>query len=292
VDSGTGFPSADAQDDFSRARRSQLLAELGRRLRREPDDVALILPFDEVVEALGRVGEVELGLQTIPLDSIVGTVDRTGDFDRGFRPTTTRVRGRWQRIAAAQRRGEAFPPISVYRVGDLHFVRDGHHRVSVAKSLGREDIDAYVSQVRTRVGTDETLRLADLPLKDHERLFKERVPLPPQCHARVRPSDPWDYGHLAEGVEAWGFRLMQERREYMDREEVAATWFAEEFDPVVATLRAGGFIRSSETEADAYMRVAAARYELLRTHDWNDEILARLRGEERRRRSLRHPLGG
>src|SRR6185312_7276458 len=67
VDGGTGFPSADAQDDFSRARRSQLLAELGRRLRREPDDVALILPFDEVVEALGMGGETQLGLQTIPL---------------------------------------------------------------------------------------------------------------------------------------------------------------------------------------------------------------------------------
>jgi hypothetical protein len=287
VDSGTGFPSADAQDDFTRARRSQLLGELGRRLRREPDDVALILPFDEVVDALGRAGEVELGLQTIPLDSIVGTVDRTRDFDRGFRPTTTRVRGRWQRIAAAQRRGEAFPPISVYRVGDLHFVRDGHHRVSVAKSLGREDIDAYVTQVRTRVDTGEELRLADLPMKDHERLFKERVPLGPEQHARVSPSDRWDYGRLAEAIEAWGYRLMQERREYMDREEVARTWFVDEFEPVVATLREGEFIRADETDADAYMRVAGSRYELLRTHDWNDEVLARLRGVERRRRRSR-----
>ena len=286
MDGGTGFPSADAQDDFTRARRAQLLADLGRRLRREPDDVALILPFDEVVDALGRVGEVELGLQTIRLDSIVGTVDRTRDFDRGFRPTTTRVRGRWQRIAAAQRRGEAFPPISVYRVGDLHFVRDGHHRVSVAKSLGRDDIDAYVTQVRTRVDTGRELRLGDLPLKGHERVFKERVPLPPERHARVRPSDPWDYGDLAEGVEAWGFRLMQERREYMDREEVARTWFEEEFEPVVATLREAGLVHPPETEADAYMRVAAARYELLRTHDWSEEIVGRLRGEERRR-SLR-----
>jgi hypothetical protein len=291
VDGGTGFPSADAQDDFSRARRSQLLAELGRRLRREPDDVALILPFDEVVDALGMVGEADLGLQTIALDSIVGTVDRTRDFDRGFRPTTPRVRGRWQRIAAAQRRGEAFPPISVYRVGDLHFVRDGHHRVSVAKSLGRADIDAYVTQVRTRVGTGDALRLADLPLKGHERLFKERVPLDKERHACVRPSDPWDYGEVAEAVEAWGFRLMQERREYMDREEVALAWFEEDFRPVVETLRAGDFIRPSETEADAYMRVVAARYELLRTHEWSDDILDRLRGVERRGSSWRRRRG-
>jgi hypothetical protein len=287
VDGGTGFPTADAQDDFSRARRAQLLADLGRRLRREPDDVGLIMPFDEVVEALGLVGETQLGLQAIPLDSVIGTVDRTRDFDRGFRPTTPRVRGRWQRIAAAQRRGESFPPISVYRIGDLHFVRDGHHRVSVAKSLGREEIDAYVTDVRTRIGTGEALRLADLPLKDHERLFHERVPLDQEPHARVRPSDPWDYGTLAEGVEAWGFRVLQERREYMDREEVARLWFEEDFLPIVETLRAGGFIRSSETEADAYMRVVTARYELLRTHEWSGEILDRLQGVERRRRGRR-----
>jgi len=287
VDGGTGFPSADAQDDFSRARRSQLLADLGRRLRREPDDVGMILPFDEVVDALGMVGEVQLGLETIPLDSVVGTVDRTRDFDRGFRPTTPRVRGRWQRIAAAQRRGESFPPISVYRVGDLHFVRDGHHRVSVAKSLGRDEIDAYVTEVRTRIGTGDALRLLDLPLKDHERVFGERVPLDPEAHARVRPSDPWDYGKLAEAVEAWGFRAMQERREYMAREEVARLWYEEDFLPIVETLRSGAFIRSSETESDAYIRVVSARYELLRTHAWSGEILDRLQGVERRRRARR-----
>ncbi|MBA3406934.1 MAG: chromosome partitioning protein ParB [Solirubrobacterales bacterium] len=292
MDGGTGFPSADAQDDFSRARRSQLLAELGRRLRREPDDVALILPFDEVVEALGMVGEVGLGLRSITLDSIVGTVDRTRDFDRGFRPTTPRVRGRWQRIAAAQRRGESFPPISVYRIGDLHFVRDGHHRVSVAKSLGREDIDAYVTQVRTRIATGDVLRLADLPLKGHERLFAERVPLDEQQLARVRPSDPWEFGRLAEGVEAWGFRVMQERREYMGREEVARLWYEEDFLPVVKTLREGEFIRASETEGDAYTRVVSARYVLLRTHEWSDEIVDRLQGIERRKGGLGRPKRG
>ena len=286
MDGGTGFPSADAQDDFARARRSQLLAELGRRLRREPDDVALILPFDEVVEALGMVGEVGLGLHTITLDSIVGTVDRTRDFDRGFRPTNPRVRGRWQRIAAAQRRGESFPPISVYRIGDLHFVRDGHHRVSVAKSLGRDGIEAYVTQVRTRIPTGDVLRLADLPLKGHERLFVERVPLDKERLARVRPSDPWDFGRLAEGVEAWGFRVMQGRREYMDREAVARLWYEEDFLPVVNTLREGDFIRPSETEGDAYTRVVNARYVLLRTHEWSDEIVDRLEGIERRKGGL------
>src|SRR5438045_8864587 len=121
-------------------------------------------------------GERYLALRPIPLDSIVGTVDRAREFDRRFRPTSARVRGRWQRIAEAQRRGQAMPPISVYRIGDMHFVRDGHHRVSVARAMGREDIDAYVTEVQTAVGSDRTLRPAALPLKGHERVFNERVP--------------------------------------------------------------------------------------------------------------------
>ena len=130
----TGFPASDAQTDFSRARREQALARLTSRLRREPSDFDVILPFEEVVVALGRVGQHSLGLKSIALESIVGTVDRSKEFDREFRPTSGRVRGRWQRIAEAQRRGRDMPPISVYRIGDLHFVRDGHHRVSVARA--------------------------------------------------------------------------------------------------------------------------------------------------------------
>src|SRR5204863_6176544 len=133
------------------------------------DDVNLILPFEEVVEALGFRGERGLGLQSIPLDSVVGTVDRSREFDRRFRPTSRRVRGRWERIAEAQRRGQAMPPISVYRIGDMHFVKDGHHRVSVARAMGRQEIDAYVTEVLTAVGSDRALRPGELPVKGHQR---------------------------------------------------------------------------------------------------------------------------
>jgi hypothetical protein len=280
----TGFPASDAQGDFSRARRARVLAEIGRRLRLKPDDVAYVLPFEEVVEALGRVGEEDLGLQTVTLDSIVGSVDRTRDFDRDFRPTTPRVRSRWQSIAEAQRRGESLPPVSLYRIGDLHFVRDGHHRVSVARSLGRTDIDAYVTEVHTRVVAGRDVRVADLPLKSHERLFFDRVPLDDERRKRIEPSDPWDYGVLAEGVEAWGFRAMQDRRTYLDRPTVARLWFDEEYVPVVDMLTAAGFRERGETEADAYMRIVTVRYTLLRTHEWSPEVVERLRREDRRRR--------
>ena len=278
----TGFPTSDAQTDFKRARRRALASTLVRRLRGEPGDVNLILPFDEVVEALGWRGERQLGLQTIPLSSIVGTVDRTREFDRNFRPTSRRVRLRWQRIAAAIRRGEAMPPIDVYRVGDLHFVRDGHHRVSVARQMGLEVIEAAVTEVITEVGADSAVHVHDLALKSHERLFFERVPLPAQLRERIRlPRGSW-YAGLAEGVEAWGFRVMQARGEFMDREQTALAWFQEEFEPIVSMLREAE-IGEGMTDAELYSRVVSLRYLLLRTHRWDEEILERLREELRRR---------
>jgi hypothetical protein len=272
----TGLPSADAQFDFSRARRRRALSRLAARLRREPSDVNVILPFDEVVAALGRRGERRLGQQTIPLDSIVGSVDRPREFDRSFRPTSGRVRERWERIDAAQRRGKAMPPIDVYRIGNLHFVKDGHHRVSVARALGYHDINAYVTEILTEVGADERMRLRDLPLKSHERLFHERVPLPEDARKRVQLSDEWRYAALAEAVEAWGFRVMQDRGELMSRAEVAEAWYREEYEPVVELLREADLIgRGSETEA--YMRVAHLRYLLLRTHQWDETVLEAVR---------------
>jgi hypothetical protein len=286
----SGFPVPDAQNDFSRARRARLLTEIARRLRREPDDVGLILPFEEVVEALGRTGQSDHGLQVVPLDAIVGTVDRDVEFDRGFRPTSPRLRSRWERINAAQRRGETMPPVSLYKVGDLYFVRDGHHRVSVAKAFGRKDIDAYVTEVNTRVPLGFDTRLPDLPIKDHERLFRERVPLPPEARRRIQVSDPWDFGELAEAVEAWGFRAMQERRTFMDRREVARHWFQDEYEPVTEMLRSGQLMADDETETDAYMRLAADRYRVLRTHDWSNQVLDDLRhADVRRRRRKRLP---
>ena len=109
------------------------------------------MSFDEVVAALGWRGKHDLGLQTIQLDTVVGTAGSRREFDRRFRPTSGRVRERWERLDLAQRRGAAIPPIEVYRVGGLHFVKDGHHRVSVAVAAGRKTIDGYVTEVATRL---------------------------------------------------------------------------------------------------------------------------------------------
>ncbi|MEA2217911.1 MAG: hypothetical protein QOJ35_537 [Solirubrobacteraceae bacterium] len=273
----TGNPNVDAATDFQRARRRRVLARLAARLRGEPGDVQLILPFEEVVAALGYLGERQLGLRRVRLDSIVGTVDRTRDFDRSFRPTSSRVRRRWERINTAQRRGEAMPPISLYKIGELHFVRDGHHRVSVARVQGQETIAAEVVEIITTVSADSSMTLADLPMKSHERVFHERVTLPHDALARIELTDPVKYGKLAEMVEAWGYRLIQRDERYIDRPQTALRWFHEEYVPVVAILRDADLIGRRETETEAYMRLSGERYRIMTTHEWSDEAIERVR---------------
>ena len=272
----TGFPRSDVENDFLRARRRQVLARLAHRLRREPDDVNVILPFDEVVAALGMRGERRLGLRTIQLGTVVGTMDSARDFDRRFRPTSARVRQRWERLARAQRRGEPIPPIDVYRIGDMHFVQDGHHRISIAMAAGATTIEAYVTEVLTQLPPTGIRGRRDLVVKSYQRIFADRVPLPPSATAKIMVTDPWSYAELGEAVEAWGFRCMQDQGRFLDRAEVARRWYTKEYLPVVRMLRAADLI-GSRTEAEAYLRVAAERYRLIKVHDWNEEVIERLR---------------
>ncbi len=203
----TGLPTADAQDDFLRARRRRTLARIATALRRDPGDI-----------------------------------------------------------------------IDVFRVGEAHFVRDGHHRVSVARAQGDDTIDARVVEVLTRVGADRGLRVTRPAREGPRAALPRAVPLPPDARVRITLSDPWRFGMLAEGVEAWGFRLMHRDVVLLDREEVARRWYAEEYRPVVALLlEATLFDPRRETEADAYLRLSAERYRLMRTQAWSDEVIERLR---------------
>jgi hypothetical protein len=274
----TGLASADARDDFTRARRRAVWAKAIARLSGRPGDLDLLLPYDEVVAALGRREIVRLGRQTVELDSIVG-------FDRHFRPTTDDSRARFERLAAAARRGEQFPAVDLFRVGKLHFVRDGHHRVAVAQALDWKVIPAYVTDVRTAVPAADNLTLADLPLKGSRRVFFERVPLPAAEGAEIRLRLANDYMLLAEGVEAWAFRFMMQRGELLDRREAAQLWWSEEYLPAVRLLHDEGLFSDLAdddpglTETEAYLRFSEQRFRLLRTHDWSERAVKVLRSE-------------
>ena len=279
----SGSPRIDAESDFLRSRRLQTLSSLAARLRGDHADTSRPRSFDEVVEALGPRGERRLGLQLIPLDAIIGSVDKVRDFDRRFRPTSDRSRARWERIARASRVGEEIPPIDVYKLGDYYFVRDGHHRVSVARALRLRLIEAEVTEVQTLLEPRDFGRRTEREMKLWRKLFLQRVPLEKGLRERVTVSEPYAYGMLAEMVEAWATRQMQAQEHLMTKQEMARRWMDEEFAPVLELIDDAGLRAEDETEADAYMRVAGERYRLIREHLWDREILQQISSKVRRR---------
>jgi hypothetical protein len=137
----TGHDPIDAERAFTRATRSRRRAALGRLLRRQPAACGRLEVYAESARAAALGG----GVREIPVDCISGTVEpsRTRQFDSAFRPTPG-ARVRWQRVWLAEHRGAVLPPIAVVPVAGGYAVRDGHHRVSVARARGAVTIDAVV----------------------------------------------------------------------------------------------------------------------------------------------------
>jgi hypothetical protein len=144
----TGNLLIDAQTAFSRQLSRRRRARATGWLLRRPSCRTSLASLDDALEAGAPAARRAARLEAIPLESIVGTAEvaKTRSFDRRFRPPSS-SRRRWERLWMAGRRGEALPPISVYRLDGEHFVRDGHHRVSVAHSLGMAAIDAEVTEL-------------------------------------------------------------------------------------------------------------------------------------------------
>jgi ParB-like chromosome segregation protein Spo0J len=144
----TGNLMIDAQTAFSRELRRRRRDRVAGLLSRRPPECRRLTSLEQALHDAPPPTRRAAGLSAIPLASIVGTAEtaKTLSFDRRFRPPSS-SRTRWERLWMAGRRGAALPPISVYRLDGKHFVRDGHHRVSVARSLGMTAIDAEVTDL-------------------------------------------------------------------------------------------------------------------------------------------------
>jgi len=134
--------------DFGRARRKAFLRRIGARLRNDPASGRL-LSFDEVRRGLAADNRVYLGRRVVEVAKIVGSVGRYREFDRGFMPVRESLGMRWKIVDRAFHRSEGLPPVSLYKIGEEYFVRDGNHRVSVARYQGVEMIDADVTEFRS-----------------------------------------------------------------------------------------------------------------------------------------------
>jgi hypothetical protein len=250
-----GTASLHPVSDFRRARRRAFREDLRCLLIKCPVN---LLPFDAVRESLHLTRYSYRDLQSISLDSIVGSVGRYHDFTRHFWPRQDALRDRWARIAYLMIWESGLPPIYLYQVDKAYFVRDGNHRVSVARYLGAPTIEAYVWEFHTRVPLRLDTRLEDLLLKEELVTFLEHTDL--DC---VRPRQqvvftvPGSYRVLEEHISAHRYWLESRHGNRVTVTEAVGSWYDLVYTPVVEVVRERNLQRyfPRATETDIYLGI-------------------------------------
>lgn len=258
---------SSAINDFHRARAQASLQEVTSRLRGKSVD---LLSYEEVAARLRVTGKASAGRRPIPLDAIVGSVGRYGDFTRTFLPRRNWDAQRWAHVRAASEIKE-LPPIDVYQIGDAYFVLDGNHRVSIARQEGVTHIDAVITTVQTRVPLSPDDDPDSLIVKFEYADFLAATRLDQlRPGADVRVSAAGQYAHLENLIEVHRyFREEEEQREIDDREAVSG-WYDQAYLPVVEIIREQGILRyfPGRTETDLYVFIATHRAQLRSEMGW------------------------
>jgi nucleotide-binding universal stress UspA family protein len=257
--------------DFRRARRKAERERLAALLRGKSAD---LLAFEEVRRLLkGKTGQY-LGLKDIPLDAIVGSVGRYNDFTRSFLPLQDETEQRWARVQIQADKLQGLPPIEVYQIGDAYFVRDGHHRVSVARQLGATYIQARVTHIETRVPLTPEVQPEDLILKAEYAAFLERTHLDEiRLEANLSVTAPGRYPQLLEHIEVHHYFMGLDLQREVAYEEAVGHWYDTVYLPVVQVIREQNLLQHfpERTEADLYLWVSEHRAELETALDWEIE---------------------
>jgi nucleotide-binding universal stress UspA family protein len=255
-----GDPSAEsAAHDFFRARRranvQEVLAAFGGREAR-------LLSYDDVRRRLHAVESPARRLEDVPLQSIVGSVGRTTDFTRGFLPRTDSDKARWVGVRLAMTGLEGTPPVDLYRIGDAYFVRDGNHRVSVARQLGAKFIQAYVTPVYSRAPLSAAASPDDLIIAEEHAAFLDRTALDelrPDADLRVTTAGAFE--RLSEHIDVHRYFMGLDESRDVSYAEAVAHWYDTVYLPVVERIRALGLLRGFEgrTETDLYLWLSEHR---------------------------------
>lgn len=260
----TSSPGVRQQADaaFSQARRRAFFRRLWRFLTRQQEQG--LLSYEEVRHKLKIRGQHYAGVKAIPIDKIAGSVGRYQEFNRAFLPTQEHIRERWKRIYEIAH-DAGFPPIDVYKIGDVYFVRDGHHRVSVLKELGATTVEATVTELDTAIPLSADVGEEELDLKEEYAWFLEETGLDELLgELELEFTLPGQYPKLLEHIAVHRHFLgLQEIREIAYPEAVVR-WYNEVYEPVVHVIREDGILEDfpGRTEADLYLWVIEHRHYL------------------------------
>lgn len=256
---------------FQRARFQAELEQVWARLTGKSID---LLDFEDVRQRLHMELTARRTLREVPIAAIVGSVGRPGDFTRDFLPLTDRDEQRWAEVKHRFNEPQGLPPIEVYQVGEAYFVLDGNHRVSVARDLGATHIEAYVTEVNSRVPLTPDTDPRELILKARYVEFLERTQLD-----RLRPGTDLQltrlgqYAELERHIHLHRYVLGVEQRREVPEAEAVTDWYDHVYLPVVRVIREQGTLKQfpGRTEADVYLAVSGYRLLVDEYLDWEFE---------------------
>ena len=224
-----------------------------------------LLPFDEIRRSLPVQGQHEIGMQQVELERIVGSVGRYLDFDRAFLPRRTNIRNRWESVDRAHLQDITLPPIEVYKVGSVYFVRDGNHRVSVARERGQAFIDAFVIEIDVPFPIDQHTMIDELIWKVEQEQFEQKTQL-----RKIRPQSdicftvPGGRSKVVEHIDVHRWYMGEKRKAEAPYAEAVANWYDEVYLPLVRVIRHYAILDEfpGRTEADLYLWISEHLYYL------------------------------
>ncbi len=252
----TDFFEETAREDFSRARSREVFTRLLNALTPQNQE---LLSLNEVREYLRPRGESYRGVHPVPVDRIVGSEGRYRDFNKGFLPKRDALRGRWTSIDKAHLQDVILPPVRLYEIGGVYFVRDGNHRVSVAMAQGVLTIDAEITTLDTEIGLDPKMTRRDLKRRVIE--YEKRKFLEETSFAKW--SDGYDlqftetgrFDEIVKHIHGHKYFIDKDREKETTVDEAARSWFLTVFKPIVDMIRREGILSrfAGRTADDLYV---------------------------------------
>lgn len=243
------------RSDFSRARFKAFLNRVRAVIEGRP---TTLLSYDEVKSALHVGGPIYRGVQTVRVDQIVGSLNRYHQFDRAFLPTEDQIRSRWQSVDRAFYQDISLPPVLLYKVGQVYFVVDGHHRVSVAREQGQEFIEADVRECATKVNITPDLKPEDLVILGEKVHFLERTHLDDlRSESRVRLTIPDGFDRMLQHIAVHRYFMGLDLKRDVSEQEAILHWYDTVYLPIVKVIRKSKILKEfpGKTEGDLYLWV-------------------------------------
>jgi nucleotide-binding universal stress UspA family protein len=255
--------------DFQSARQKAGIQEV---LARFTGKSTQLLSYEDVAEKLRLRARSERGVQHIPVDAIVGSVGRYTDFTRTFLPRSNEDRERWARVKAAfLEEGAGLPPIEVYKVGEVYFVIDGNHRVSIARQEGLTTIEARVIEVRTDIPLTPDVQPDDLIIKaEYAEFLEDTHIMDRRPNVNLNVTIPGQYEKMMAQIYLQKFILVEDRKLNASLQDAVEDWYDNIYIPLAETIRDRGLLRwfPDRTITDLYIWIAENRSALEKELGW------------------------